>query len=82
MFGDEGRATECPLGGPELLPEVPRHLGGDLYGFADGHVQWLPRRKNPDGTWAKEPEADWVIWEPMVEESEGEQGPPGADKGH
>lgn len=59
-------------GGPELLPEDPRHLGGDNYGFADGHVQWLPRKKNPDGTWAKEPAADWVIWEPVVKEGEGE----------
>lgn len=43
-------------------------FGGDNYGFADGHVQWLPRKKNPDGTWAKEPDADWVVWEPGVEE--------------
>ncbi len=62
--------------GPELLPSVPRHYSGDNYGFADGHAQWLPRKKLPDGTWAKEPEADWVIWEPVVKESEGEEHPP------
>jgi len=50
-------------GGPELLLGEPRHFGGENYGFADGHVQWIKRRKNPDGTWAKQPEADWVIWQ-------------------
>jgi len=60
------------VGGPELLPDIPRHLGGDLYGFVDGHVQWLARKKKSDGTWAKEPEADWVIWEPVFKESERE----------
>ncbi|HUW12190.1 MAG TPA: hypothetical protein VM537_20860, partial [Anaerolineae bacterium] len=67
---------ENAAGGPELLPDVPRHRGGDNYGFADGHVQWLPRKKNPDGSWAKEPDADWVIWEPVVKEGEGERPPP------
>jgi len=70
-------------GGPELLPTEPRHLGGDNYGFADGHVAWLARKKlgtDEDGNriWAKEPDADWVIWEPVLKESEGEQ-PPSAD---
>jgi len=51
-------------GGAELLVKEPRHLGGDNWGFADGHVQWLPRRKLPDGSWAKEPDADWVRWKP------------------
>jgi hypothetical protein len=49
-------------GGPELLPDVPRHLGGDNYGFADGHSAWIMRKQNPDGTWAKQPEAE-VRWE-------------------
>jgi len=53
-------------GGPELLPDVPRHFrdgtGGDNYGFADGHAEWLKRKQNPDGTYAKEPEAE-VRWE-------------------
>jgi prepilin-type processing-associated H-X9-DG protein len=47
--------------------EEPRHLGGDNYGFADGSARWLRRKQLPDGTWAKEPEAD-VIWEAVVEE--------------
>ena len=35
----------------------------------------LPRRKLPDGTWAKAPDADWVIWKPVLKEGEG-----GADR--
>jgi hypothetical protein len=54
-------------GGPELLPHTPRHYKRDWYGFADGHVEYLPRKRLPDGTWAKEPDANWVIWEPVVE---------------
>jgi prepilin-type processing-associated H-X9-DG protein len=41
-------------------------LGGDNYGFADGHVQWIKRKKLPDGTSAKEPDADCVTREPEV----------------
>jgi prepilin-type processing-associated H-X9-DG protein len=55
---------------PELLPDKPRHLGGDNYGFADGHVQWIKRKKLPNGSWAKEPDADWVIWKPVLKKSE------------
>jgi hypothetical protein len=35
-------------------------------------VQWLPRKRLPDGTWTKGPDADWVIWEPVLKEDEGE----------
>jgi prepilin-type processing-associated H-X9-DG protein len=31
-------------GGPELLVAVPRHLGGDNYGFVDGHATWIMRK--------------------------------------
>ncbi len=61
-------------GGPELLPDEPRHLGGDNYGFADGHVQWIRRKKLPDGTWVKEPDADWVIWKPELKKNAETQG--------
>jgi len=27
----------------ELLPIEPRHLGGDNFGYLDGHARWLPR---------------------------------------
>jgi len=50
------------------LPDTPTHVGGDNYGFADGHHRWLPRRKlGPRGSatvWAKGTDADWVQWEP------------------
>jgi len=67
-------------GGAELLPDEPRHKGGDNYIFGDGHFEWVPRKKLPDGTWVKEPHPryDWVTWEPVLKESEGEQ-PPQAD---
>jgi len=32
-------------GGLELLTKQPRHLGGDHYGFADGHVEWASRQQ-------------------------------------
>jgi prepilin-type processing-associated H-X9-DG protein len=42
-------------GGPELLTDVPRHLGGDNVGFADGHAAWLARvRIKPD-----DPKSGW-----------------------
>jgi len=60
----ESDAGRNAAGGPELLPDEPRHSGGDNYGFADGDAQWIKRKKRPDGSWAKEPEADWVRWKP------------------
>jgi len=57
-------------GGPELLPDEPRHMGGDNYGFADGTVKWLARKKLPDGTRAKAPDADWLIWEPVLKDAD------------
>jgi prepilin-type processing-associated H-X9-DG protein len=30
-------------GGPDLLSAEPRHLGGDNFGYADGHAEWLIR---------------------------------------
>jgi hypothetical protein len=58
------------VGGRGLLPDEPRHLGGDNYGFADGSARWLNRKKLPDGTWAKEPEVE-VRWEVGVKEAAG-----------
>jgi len=62
------------VGGPELLPDEPRHFRGDSYGFADGHVAWIPRKQlgtDEDGNriWTKEPDAE-VIWEPVLNEGE------------
>ncbi len=53
-------------GGPDLLPNTPRHLGGDNYAFADGQVKWIRRKQRDDGTWTKEPIWDWVIWKPVL----------------
>jgi len=61
-------------GGADLLPDRPRHLSSDTYGFADGHGAYCPRKKLPDGSWAKEPDADWVIPEPLLKEDEGGAG--------
>jgi hypothetical protein len=57
-------------GGPGMLPRVPRHFwagGGRGENYATAQLDWrgvrtLPRKQNPDGTWAKEPEAE-VRWE-------------------
>ena len=73
----ESDAHRNAAGGPELLPDVPRHFGGDNCGFADGHVQWLPRRKlgtekHGHPIWAKEPDADWVIWNPVLKQPTAE----------
>jgi len=35
------------FGGMELLTPEPRHLGGDNYGYADGHAAWEPRSTPP-----------------------------------
>lgn len=32
-------------GDASILPAAPRHLEGDNYGFADGHVMWVEREK-------------------------------------
>jgi hypothetical protein len=32
----------CPRGGRSDLPSPPRHLGGQHFGFADGHAKWVP----------------------------------------
>jgi len=64
-----------PVGGRETLPDEPRHLGRDTYGFVDGHARYVPRKRLPDGTWAKEPAREGVIWEPVLKGSDvGETG--------
>jgi hypothetical protein len=80
-------------GGPELLPDRPRHYrytgsgSVDIYGFVSGEARRFARRQidvdeEGEPTWAKAPEADWVIWEPVLREGEGEREPPEADKAH
>jgi prepilin-type processing-associated H-X9-DG protein len=64
----ESDADRNAAGGPELLPDEPRHLGGDNYGFADGHASWLKRKsagedRRGERIWLKEPVKP-VRWEP------------------
>jgi len=63
-------------GGPELLPNAPRHFRiSDYYVFADGQIKCLLRKKLPDGSWAKEPDADWLIWKPVLKSDATTKGP-------
>ncbi|MBE9566131.1 MAG: hypothetical protein IMF16_05230 [Proteobacteria bacterium] len=60
-------------GGPELLPAPPRHgwrpgSRYDWYILATGYVRRLFRPQLPDGSWPKESDADWAIWEPVIKE--------------
>ncbi|MFB3881045.1 MAG: hypothetical protein ACE149_07260 [Armatimonadota bacterium] len=62
---DLGRSAS---GGHKQLPAVPRHLGGDNYGFADGHASWAKRKawgedKRGNPIWLKEPEQP-LWWQP------------------
>jgi hypothetical protein len=64
----ESDAGKNAAGGPELLPDEPRHLGGDKYGFADGSARWLKRKpaggnRRGERAWLKEPEEP-VRWKP------------------
>ena len=67
------------VGGPELLPDRPRHAGGDNYVFSDGRVSWRSRRHFSDaqgGTvWAKReygyyPDEVWQ-WELAMQSQPG-----------
>jgi hypothetical protein len=55
-------------GGPELLPDEPRHMSGDIYAFADGSVRWLHRKEigtdeAGETIWAKRPDEEHISWE-------------------
>ncbi len=56
-------------GGKELLPDFPRHGGGDNYGFPDGHAAWFARKKPQgevrwDTEWPREPDSTILRWGP------------------
>ncbi len=56
-------------GGKELLPDFPRHLGGDNYGFPDGHGTWYARKRPRGGVrwdtkWPREPNDASLQWGP------------------
>ena len=69
----ESDAGWSAAGGPELLPDRPRHVGGDNYVFVDGRVAWRSRRHFSDahgGTvWAKREDgynfSELWRWEPV-----------------
>jgi len=60
---DPGRTVlffECqpgspPAGGPELLPEKPRHAGRYVIGFLDGHVEAVPPENIENLVWEPKP---------------------------
>ena len=72
-YPDVGRTVlffECkpggpPAGGPDLLPDKPRHAGKYVIGFLDGHVESVP----PE-------EVRRLIWQPgLAPESPARQAP-------
>jgi hypothetical protein len=65
----ESDAGRNAVGGPELLPPEPRHLGGDNYGFVDGHAAWQLRKlrgtdERGNRVYEKAAAADNVRWRP------------------
>jgi len=52
----ECRPGAPPAGGPDLLPDKPRHAGRYVFGFLDGHVESVP----PE-------EVGRLIWQPKRE---------------
>ncbi len=45
-------------GGAELLPRQPRHHGGHIVGYLDGHVSWVHRQRSDPSS------VDWIVWNP------------------
>lgn len=42
--------TNQPMGALDSSYRIPRHLGGNNFAFADGHIKWLPAGKIKIGT--------------------------------
>jgi hypothetical protein len=65
----ESDAGPNAAGGPELLPDEPRHYGGDNFSFPDGHAAWIARARANAGNargkpiWLREPQKP-VRWQP------------------
>ncbi|MCX5676288.1 MAG: DUF4190 domain-containing protein [Planctomycetota bacterium] len=60
----ECRPGAPPAGGPDLLPDKPRHAGRYVIGFLDGHVESVP----PE-------EVRQLIWQPRFAPESGEARP-------
>jgi len=41
VFYETANPGENPVGGPEDVVSVPRHMGGNDFAFADGHAEWV-----------------------------------------
>ncbi len=59
-------------GGPESLPQLPRHGNGDNYGFLDGNCVWEARRatgrdRRGRTVYAAETVSDYVRWDAFGE---------------
>jgi prepilin-type processing-associated H-X9-DG protein len=42
VFYETANPGENPVGGPEDVASPARHLGGNSFGYADGHARWVP----------------------------------------
>jgi hypothetical protein len=63
-------------GTAELLPEKPRHFGGDNYAFVDGHTNWSLRRhvgEYPQWLWTKESSDEALRWQLVVRNGHDER---------
>jgi prepilin-type processing-associated H-X9-DG protein len=47
----EAEFRSPPGGGPELLPQKPRHSKGYIIGFADSHVEFVPPERIEELVW-------------------------------
>jgi len=41
VFYETAHPGENPVGGPEDIVSPARHLGGNNFGYADGHAMWV-----------------------------------------
>jgi prepilin-type processing-associated H-X9-DG protein len=51
----ECRPGSPPAGGPDLLPDKPRHAGKYVIGFLDGHVEAVPPENVENLVWEPKP---------------------------
>jgi len=68
-------------GGPDLLPQYPRHSKGDYYGFADGSAKWYARKSKlvpgqSEPQWLKAPKdtPGPITWEPKLKTQQPAEG--------
>lgn len=54
---ESDRGTNA-AGGAELLPRQPRHHGGNIVGYLDGHVSWVHSQQLDQSSY------QWIVWNP------------------